>query len=968
MTTRRKTMLRGAGSALGVAAILSLGALSEAPSFAQEADGLEEVIITGSRVQRSDLEATAPVLALDTSALSQLGFENFADVATQLPQFAPSFGTSRTQSTFSGAASSGLNTVNLRNLGPQRTVVLINGRRVTSGSPTSTFVDWNTLPTANVERIDVLSGGASAVYGADAVAGVINIITKKRFEGVEIGVSYGEAKAGDNDNPNGYLILGGRLGDRGSGTLTVQADYQGQVSCKDRFLCAEDFFWSPPSAPIRGPAAYSGVGLSPQIFIGSGRFISRNGQWTDSSGNLIPFNVTIDGYNRNADRDIAIPTRRVMIAAEGEYGISDNVTAFAEINYGSAKINSQFEGHPFQSNSAGSLFGGGPGVPGLQPSIPIDNPFIPAAIRTAATAAGLTSLTWWQRFNPYSARGAVNERDSVRVLAGVKGTFEAPFGKDWRWEAYHIYGRMKLDSLTEGLVGTDRLYYGLRVEPDPARPGEFRCVDPGARAAGCIPLNVFAPPTPEMVRYLSVTAGQSGRSQLENTVATVDGSLLELPAGDVRVSLGVERRAFKGFLDYDETINRGLATGNQIGDISLATVNVNEVFLATRVPLLKELPFANELSVEGSYRWSNPQRGDDYDTWGLGLNWEPVSGLKFRASRNTSVRAPVPGELSGIGLTAGVVNDPCTAARRNANPTRAANCAADGVPATYTPPITVEQSVSGFVGGNPNLDNEESKSLTFGVVWQPSFIENFAIAVDRFDAELDGAINTVGRQTKANLCYDTTNRQFCEDLTRSSDPAVLGGTVNYVLKQVNDQLRNIASYKITGFDIDLTYAFGLGSLLRSESDLGTLTFKGLMTIYDKAEYTPVPGGATIELLDNAGGSTSDQGYIKRTANYTLRYNYQSITATWNTRWIGSAKMSPFAPAAAPRVGSHAYHNLRLGWEFKEGSELYVGGTNLFDKQPPFFCSGCAGTQALDTIPGYYDIFGRSWYAGAKVRF
>ncbi len=388
--------------------------------------------------------------------------------------------------------------------------------------------------------------------------------------------------------------------------------------------------------------------------------------------------------------------------------------------------------------------------------------------------------------------------------------------------------------------------------------------------------------------------------------------------------------------------------------------------MSTLVPVLKDLPFADELTVEGSYRWSNPQRGDDYDTWGVGLNWVPIEGIKLRASRNTSVRSPVPSELSGVGLTAGVVNDPCTAARRNANPTRAANCAADGVPANYAPPVVVEQSVDGFVGGNPNLENEESKSLTFGVVWQPTFIENFALAVDRFDVKLDGAINTVGRQTKANLCYDTVNRQFCGDLIRGTDPAVPGA--NYVLNTVNDQVANIAAYSISGFDVDLSYSFGLGKLFRSESDLGTLSIKALMTIYDEAEYTPVPGGATVELLGNAGGSTSDQGYIKKTGNLTLRYKFGPVAATWNTRYIGSARMSPFAPAAAPEIGSRMYHNLRLGWEYKEGSELYVGATNLFDKDPPFFCSGCAGTQALDTIPGYYDIFGRSWYAGAKVKF
>ena len=199
-----------ASSALGAS-------LVTAPVVAQEQ--LEEIVITGSRIARNELDATIPMVAIDSAQLASQGFENFADIATQLPQFAPSFGASRTQSTFSGVEFSGLNYANLRNLAGVRTLTLINGRRVPGGSSTSTAVDFNTLPTANIERIEVQTGGASAIYGADAVAGVVNIITKRGFEGLEVGASYGQSSDNDNINPGGYLMFGGTLGEGGHGLV-----------------------------------------------------------------------------------------------------------------------------------------------------------------------------------------------------------------------------------------------------------------------------------------------------------------------------------------------------------------------------------------------------------------------------------------------------------------------------------------------------------------------------------------------------------------------------------------------------------------------------------------------------------------------------------------------------------------------------------------------------------------------------
>jgi len=249
------------------------------------------------------------------------GLTNFAEIAAQTPQFSASFGTSRTQSTFAGAASSGLNEVNLRNLNARRTLVLINGRRVPSGTTFNSAVDFNTIPTANIERIDVLTGGASAIYGADAVAGAINIITKK-LDGVEIGGNYSITGDHDNKSPGGYLMMGGEFGDRGHGGLTVQYEDEGIVHCSDRYLCAQDVTWFTPDQFIRGPAAYSAVGANGKFQLGnSGPFYtSRNGSFTDAKGALIPFSIPIDGYNRNAVRTLAIPTKRLMFAS-GRTGV-----------------------------------------------------------------------------------------------------------------------------------------------------------------------------------------------------------------------------------------------------------------------------------------------------------------------------------------------------------------------------------------------------------------------------------------------------------------------------------------------------------------------------------------------------------------------------------------------------------------------------------------------------------------------
>jgi iron complex outermembrane recepter protein len=413
---------------VGVAAM----AMSAAPAFAADGNvAVEEIVVTGSRIQRPNIESPTPLQVVTPERMRAQGMANVSDILQTLPQFAPSFGGSRTQSTFSGTASSGLNVINLRNLGSTRSLVLINGRRAPSGTISSNAVDLNTLPSANISRIDVITGGASAVYGADAVSGVVNIITDRKFEGFEAGVSYGESlKHNDNQNPSAFARFGANF-DRGHAGVTVEYDYQGFVSCADRYLCADDFAWFPPADPVRGPAGRSSVTPTGRYFTPGGAAAS----YTIINGQAVPFSIAAHGYNRNAQRTLAIPTERIMLAADADYKIANGLNAFVEINYGSSETKGPFEAHPFQSNT--DLVGGV-----AEPSIPTNNPFIPASLR-AAMAPSQTSITWSQRFSELAPRSSSNMRETTRIAAGFTGDFDAiaGFGKDWHYEASYVWGR-----------------------------------------------------------------------------------------------------------------------------------------------------------------------------------------------------------------------------------------------------------------------------------------------------------------------------------------------------------------------------------------------------------------------------------------------------------------------------------------------------------------------------------------------
>jgi outer membrane receptor protein involved in Fe transport len=922
---------------------------------------VSEIVVTGSRLPRVNVEAPTPTQVVSQERLEAQGFENITDILTTLPQFAPSYGSSRTQSTFSGVLSSGLNLTNLRQLGENRSLTLINGRRVPAGDVTGSAVDFNLIPSANISRIETITGGASAVYGADAVAGVINVITDTDFTGLEIGASYGAAvEHWDNTNPSAYVRWGSDLGGRGHLGATLQYDYQGKVSCADRYLCAEDFAWFPPDDPVRGATVRSGV-------IPQGRFIlSDGGDYTFDNGQLVPFSVAQYGYNRNAQRTLAIPTERWLFAADADYELFDGVKVFAEVNYATAETDAPFEGHPFQSSSDT--------LPdGTEPSIPIGNPFIPASLRAAALAAGDTELTWFQRFDALGPRGAVNKRELSRVVAGFKGEHDKlfGFGSDWTWELSYTWGRTKLENQTEGLVNLVNLYNGLRVVPTATG---FACADPAAAAAGCVPINPVDGYSAEEQRYLVQQAAVDAQQTLSNALGYIGGTVAQLPAGPLRVGVGAEIREVKAYVDYDTGTNLGIVTGNRIFDNPEVTFQTNEAFIETQVPILKDVAFAKSLNLEGAYRWSDSDTFGRYNTWNIGGDWTPIGGVRFRLMKAKAVRTPILDEYNGGGETAGTVNDPCLAAFRNVTAARAAYCNALGLPANYAPPLVVQQNVQGDEVGNPNLDPEEAKTLTYGVVfnfndWEgaPGWLQPLSVTVDRFQIEIDGVIKLAGRQGIANLCADQgPGNTYCSLVTRAADPLVPGTTS--VLQAVNDSYANLGLYDVRGIDLQVTYGFGVADLMRAGEgrDLGRIDLALAMTFLDRAKLTS--DGVTTNLLGYAGGDTETRGFLRRQGNLAVSYRLDKLGVNWNLRYIPTTRQSPFEAPDTPKIRDFLYHDVQVNYEFKQNARVYVGVNNLFDEEPPFFATGNSGTQALDTVPAYYDIFGRQVYAGFRYKF
>lgn len=1008
------TLLVGVAFAAAPAAAQSAAQPQTKEAQSQTED--EVIVVTGSRIASPNLTSASPLQIVDAADIKDTGTPNLQSVLLSNPAFGTP-GISRTNSNFS-TSSAGVATVDLRNLGSDRTLVLVDGRRFVAGIPGSATVDLNTIPAQFIERVEVLTGGASATYGSDAVAGVVNIIYKKNFQGVELGGQYGISEEGDSAEKQVNLTIGGNFGDdRGNVIAYVGYTKEGAVFSRDRARSAVDQFST--GAGVTGNPAdifditrpfFSSFAPQGRIFVGNTSFTY------DPSGNLVEGFSTngsstraANGFNRSAFRTIAIPTERYLFATRANYRVSDAVNVFLEGTYASTQVVTELEPFPLDSAGVNGIFpasGGRFAIENFQTDpdtgaqVLTRNPLVPLVIYNRATdrdGDGLKDANFTRRLSDFGNRGSTADRDTFRIVGGVNGDINERF----KYEAYYTYGQTKESQLSNGQVNVLNFRNALDVVQDVfdlngnGNTTEGICRDANARAQGCAPADVFGGVgslSDAAVAYITAPSQLTSFTSQSVAGANITGSLFDLPAGPLGVSVGTEYRREASRQIFDALTNAGLNGGNKLANTS-GKFDVIEGYAEVRIPILADQPFFQNLSLSGAGRVS------DYSTVGTtysyngALEWAPVSDIRFRAVYARSVRAPNIGELfggAGQDFPTGII-DPCEGVTATTGGTLGTKCRADpGIAANiaangeFTLNQADRQGVSGLNTSNPNLDVEKGTSYTIGAVISPrsiSFLKNFDFTIDYFNIKIADAIVAVPRNFILSQCYQEGNENLCQFITRR--PADAGANSAGSLDFVNATSNNSGGLKTTGLDVTASYrqnleSIGLGGIFNA-SVQWTHVFKGYVI--------PLPGEPKDDFNREVGASRNKvYGSITYTlgdVGVNLRGNYigpaflddQFLTQFTEFDADGEEILVDGEPIFLKprdkrgRIGSKFYTDMQIRFTPGDHLEFYVGANNLFNVSPPPVISGLPGnTTGAETDAGTYDPIGRRFYAGARIKF
>ncbi|TQV85262.1 TonB-dependent receptor [Exilibacterium tricleocarpae] len=969
----------------------------------EEADeAIEEVVVTGSRIARASLESATPLQVLTAEDINLGAETNIGDYLNQLPALGqPLF--NRTNSNFD-INNSGVVNVDLRDLGIERTLTLVNGRRFVAGVPGSSAVDLNAIPSAMVERVEVITGGASAVYGSDAIAGVINFILKDDFEGVELSSRYEITDESDGEENDISLLIGANFdGGRGNATAYIGFTDQGAIFSRDRDISRIDAV-SPAALNPRDTTLELFGQVKPffSSFPLQGRFDA--GVADDQGRRLTGFNYTFlsdgtlvdsfdtngnnraaDGFNRSAFRTIAIPTERFLAATNIHYDLNDNVRAFFESTYSGIDTNAVLEPFPldsddvFQENADGGI----PLAYENSNGDMISHPFMPAEILTVAQGNGIEGVRFRRRIAEFGPRTASNERQTFRFSTGLEGSTDG----GWLWDASITYGRTTQSQISEGNIDTTAMRNALLSEADPDNPGQFRCVDAEARASGCVPVNVFGfnSISPEAVAY--ITADKSRNATIEQKVyqLNMSGDLFEMPSGPLQIAFGLERREEESRAINDTLTVRGLNSGNITPNVQ-GEFDVDEVYVEFNVPILSN-------QYVDYFGFGTAARHSSYSIPGVGdtTTFEGRFELKInddwllRTSAARAIRAPNIEELFDPGTeTFAQVTDPCAGVTNTTPGTRAANCRS--IPAiqsridsdpdgAFTLTQTELQGTGGLQGGNPFLFEETAETFTLGFAYTPTNLPDWlgaTLAVDYWDIEIEDAIELVLRNNVLSLCYDDPDFQTdpdpqCDNITRFP----LGNTQEGALDQVNAFEENLSSIEAKGVDVDFQLSFDLDVLglpVPGELSIGTV-----YTHVDDYNIVNAPG-ARVDIEDGEIGSASHKW------NSNIRYNWDNLSMQWQVRFIGESRIEDGdIPSSGCRqrncfVDEIYYSDFQLRYRLP-GSlaganlELFGGIENVFDEDPPVISAGLSDSDTgTETTAGVYDAIGRAWYLGFKASF
>jgi iron complex outermembrane receptor protein len=965
---------------------------------ADTATDVTEIVVTGSRIPTPNLTSVSPVTAIGSADIRAQGVTRVEDMINSLPQAFAAQGGSISN------GSNGTATVNLRGLGASRTLVLIDGRRLGPGNPssaTSAVADLNFIPSSLVERVDVLTGGASAVYGADAVAGVVNFIMKKDFEGVRVDAQWStyqhnqhsdhvqdivRARAAGANDPSQFALPNSNVrdGDGAEVTLTFgvnSPDGKGNITAYASYRQI--------NAILQGNRDFSVCTLnSGDDFScgGSGTASpARVGGFTVSGNTFRARNSATDVYNFGPANFYQRPDERYTLGAFAHYQVADWAEAYSQVMFMDDRSVAQI--------APGGIFAG-------TFNINCDNAFLTTAQQgqLCPTTPGSATDNFTGTVAKRNVEGGGRQSDfrhsSYRYVVGLKGDLS----DNWNYDAYLDYTATQFNSGQTAYFQTSRIQNSLIARRNAAGQIVCQSVIDGSDPS-CVPYNIFqeGQVTSAALNYLQVPSYNFGNATERVANLTFGGDLsaygIKSPwANDgVGVAFGGEYRREHVDFKADFVDQAGLLNGSGGASPPIdRSFDVYDLYGEARIPIAQDQPWAKSLNLELAYRYSDYSYGISTNTYKAGGDWVPIDGLRMRASYQRAVRAPNIVELYGPqNVVLDGTTDPC--AGLTAGSSLVATCAT-AFNLTTAQVLAIEKNpanqYNGLTGGNPNLEPELSDTVTVGFVVQPSFVPGLNFSADWFDIKVDKYISGIGADNIINQCVDTLNPFFCGLVHRGANGTLFLGTDGYI----TDTTLNTGSLHTTGVDFTANYRTSLDII--GLQDMGGVSFSLASTWLDKLETQSLPGGDTIDcaglygaICAGLGGSTSP--------NPEWRHKFR---ATWNTpfpldlalsaqvRYFSSVDLDVTSSqkglgGATPvvrgdgldtdlKLGARTYLDLLATFTVKDNYNFRIGVNNVLDKDPPLNgASNCpSGPCNGNTWPQVYDALGRYFFVGLTADF
>ena len=961
---------------LSLAASLALGT-GQAIAQDQDQDSdntatLDRIEVTGSRIKRADIESASPVFVIQREEIERTGLTSIGDLLQDLPIAGAALNTQ-----FNNGGN-GETRLDLRNLGSNRLLVLLNGRRFVTGL--GGFVDLNNIPVAVIKRVEILKDGASAIYGSDAISGVVNIITRDDFEGMQANAYFGQFEGENDGEIQSYDFSIGTTSDRGSVFFSASYVKNESVLAGDRRISDEPQFGTGNAFGSFGTpqgAFFASVLGAPTLTTDPGADVASLGAAAFRPADYSAGSPGdgADRFNFAPDNYLLTPQERTNIFTQGTYDVTDDIRLAVEASFNNRSSNQLLAPTPLFLGLVGSNLAANVGVGA-------NNPFNPFGVELAAS-----SWLLGRRLIEAGPRIFNQEVDSYRFSVGLEGSFEA-FDRYFDWDTNYTYGDIRLASTDVGQINVQRVQQAL----------SDGCVtDPN-----CEPLNVFGGipgnPNPSagdpgsitqaMVDFITFTAQETGGNQLRNYTANLTGELFEMPAGPLGFAAGYEYRQTEGFDQPDPLVASGITSGNARQPTS-GSLTVNEFYVELAVPILSGVTGAERLDLSVAGRWS------DYDTFGsttngkLGIEWQPIDDLLLRATFSQGFRAPNVSELfAGQGDSFPNLSDPCSdfngiQTGEPEDPSVINNCISQGVPADGSY-VQANSQIRITVGSNPNLQPETSDSFTFGFVYSPSWLDGFDLTVDYYEIELEDAISTVGAQNILNSCAQSL--ELCSLIER--------GAIGQITDILNAGV-NVANLDVSGVDFLASYSF-------PETDWGF--FRVVWDSAYVAEYTQVtpdfgaPEGSPDIVQNFVGQNLGDTALPRWRSNVDLNWSYGDWEATWGIQYIQSTNETCGLPTAfgfcnigsdsdgdgiidtattnvdlsqdgdlelGRGIGSTVYHDAQVSYHLSEyDTRLTFGVQNLFDKGPPLSTTAFANSFNV----AQYRTPGRFPYVRVTVDF